>query len=366
MLTGKWTPMNTSVLKFNQLVQETAVHSGENDDDHMSRVHTLYDATVGGEFKHRSAWLFLKGKHKWTNPDSTLQRRNRLLGTDEEPEHFGDDDLPRPPGLQRLAKSQRTSSNSTASSGSNPAAYQEFMAEQYELDPNAKNDRSREASGRPKAGDPISNGLRRTCVDMSPMSRPKKLSPSRLEQRCQVAGNAAVESPESLTLSLHNSFGPRHPNVTIPLLPDFGGVTGIPIGKNKLESDSPREYDDEFLKAFKKQFHGKKYITISDLSKQIQRTTNTDFMFQMNYLMLFSNCMIHSYNSSRLIYYVIKNIKSTDIINDFDWCKDAVNRENFEMSKGRIGLVEVIEDDDNEDENEKHTQKRKLKEVGQL
>ncbi|GKB59550.1 phloem protein 2-like protein [Tanacetum coccineum] len=51
MLTGKWTPMNTSVLKFNQLVQETAVHSGENDDDHMSRVHTLYDATVGGEFK---------------------------------------------------------------------------------------------------------------------------------------------------------------------------------------------------------------------------------------------------------------------------------------------------------------------------
>ncbi|GKD66416.1 hypothetical protein Tco_1308524 [Tanacetum coccineum] len=105
MLTGKWTLMNTSVLKFNQLVQETAVHSGENNDDHMSRVHTLYDATVGGEFKHRSASLFLKGKHKWTYPDSTLQRRNRLLGTDEEPEHFGDDELPRPPGLQRLAKS---------------------------------------------------------------------------------------------------------------------------------------------------------------------------------------------------------------------------------------------------------------------
>ncbi|GJT36926.1 hypothetical protein Tco_0936791 [Tanacetum coccineum] len=104
MLTGKWTPMNTAVLKFNQLVQETAVHS----------------------------------KHKWTNPDSTLQRRSRLLGTDEEPEHFGDDELPRPPGLQRLAKSQRTGSNSTASSGSNPAAYQEFMAEQYELDRKAK------------------------------------------------------------------------------------------------------------------------------------------------------------------------------------------------------------------------------------
>ncbi|GJT83285.1 hypothetical protein Tco_1057627 [Tanacetum coccineum] len=72
------------------------------------------------------------------DPRFDLQRRSRLLGTDEEPKHFGDDELPRPPGLQRLAKSQRTGSNSTASSGSNPAAYQEFMAEQYELDRKAK------------------------------------------------------------------------------------------------------------------------------------------------------------------------------------------------------------------------------------
>ncbi|GKB83055.1 hypothetical protein Tco_0949950 [Tanacetum coccineum] len=137
MLTGKWTPMNTAVLKFNQLVQETAVHSGENDDDHMSRVYMLYDATVGGGFKHRSAWLFLKGKHKWTNPDSTLQRRSRLLGNRREPEHFGYDELPTTPGLQRLLK-VKYGFETDASSGSNPAAYQEFMAEQYELDRKAK------------------------------------------------------------------------------------------------------------------------------------------------------------------------------------------------------------------------------------
>ncbi|GJX67542.1 hypothetical protein Tco_0303269 [Tanacetum coccineum] len=53
-------------------------------------------------------------------------------------DHFGDDELPRPPGLQRIAKSQRSGSNSTASSGSNPVAYQEFMAEQYDLDHKAK------------------------------------------------------------------------------------------------------------------------------------------------------------------------------------------------------------------------------------
>ncbi|GJY02891.1 hypothetical protein Tco_0361043 [Tanacetum coccineum] len=32
MLTGKWTPMNASVLKFNQLGCRNRVHSGENDD----------------------------------------------------------------------------------------------------------------------------------------------------------------------------------------------------------------------------------------------------------------------------------------------------------------------------------------------
>nr|GFA84450.1 200 kDa antigen p200 [Tanacetum cinerariifolium] len=201
-------------------------------------------------------------------------------------------------------------------------------------------------------------------------------------------------------------------------------VLGIPMGKKKLKSDSPREYDEEFLKAFKAQFHDKKYITITNLSKQIQRTTNTYFMFQMNYLIPFSNCMIHCDNSSRLIYYVIKDIKSTDIISDFDWCKfiwdhiktskntwdnmtlenwyyrpnivlmliylhymkidglvmmqrkwptirnwtshDVVDRENFKMSKGQIGLVEVIEDDDKEDENEKDAEKQKLREVSYL
>ncbi|GKA11151.1 hypothetical protein Tco_0690584 [Tanacetum coccineum] len=99
MLTGKWTLMNVNVQNFNQLVEETLVHR----------------------------------KHKWKNPESTLARRNHLRVTDEELEHFGEDALPRPPGLQRISKSQR-SSNSTTSSGSNPLMYQEMMKEQYELD----------------------------------------------------------------------------------------------------------------------------------------------------------------------------------------------------------------------------------------
>ncbi|GJS10981.1 hypothetical protein Tco_0367777 [Tanacetum coccineum] len=36
MLTGKWTPMNVAVMKFNQLYEETLAHSGENDENHMA------------------------------------------------------------------------------------------------------------------------------------------------------------------------------------------------------------------------------------------------------------------------------------------------------------------------------------------
>nr|GEY65066.1 hypothetical protein [Tanacetum cinerariifolium] len=76
--------------------------------------------------------------HKWTNPESTNARRYRFRVINEDPEHFGDDALPRPPELQRLAKSQHSGSNSTASSDSNPIAYQEFMAKQYKLDRKTK------------------------------------------------------------------------------------------------------------------------------------------------------------------------------------------------------------------------------------
>ncbi|GKA17264.1 hypothetical protein Tco_1286390 [Tanacetum coccineum] len=133
MLTGKWTPMNWEVGKFNSLVNETKAMSGENDDNLMTRIEILHRAHEKSDFKHKSAWNFLKDKHKWNNPESTNVRRNRNRVINEEPELFGDDALPRPPGLQRIAKSQR-SSNSTASSRSNPAMFQEMMQQQIEID----------------------------------------------------------------------------------------------------------------------------------------------------------------------------------------------------------------------------------------
>ncbi|GJT31991.1 hypothetical protein Tco_0922410 [Tanacetum coccineum] len=84
---------------------------------------------------------FLKNKHKWNNPESTHARRNHNRVTNEEkPGLFGDDALPRPPDMHRIAKSQR-SSNSTASSGSNPAMFQEMMQQQLEIERKEKLER---------------------------------------------------------------------------------------------------------------------------------------------------------------------------------------------------------------------------------
>ncbi|GKC61934.1 hypothetical protein Tco_1089532, partial [Tanacetum coccineum] len=137
MLTAKWTPMNREITKFNSLMLETRVMNGENDDDWMTRVEILYKTHTRVDFKHKSAWLFFKDKHKWKNLNSTMARRNRGRITNEKPEHFGVDALSRPPGPQRISKSQR-SSNSTASSGSNRTMFQEMLQQQYELDRKAK------------------------------------------------------------------------------------------------------------------------------------------------------------------------------------------------------------------------------------
>ncbi|GJW27088.1 200 kDa antigen p200 [Tanacetum coccineum] len=156
-------------------------------------------------------------------------------------------------------------------------------------------------------------------------------------------------------------------------------VLGIPMGKKKLESDSPRDFNDEFLTAFKKQFEFKKYPTTTDLSRLIQTTTNIDFMFQINYLMLFANYMINCNNTSRLKYHVIKNIKSSDIISDFDWFSfiwDHIRTSKIGWNDRTLqncsftciilnvmfGLVDVIEENE-ETKNESEVEKQKLKEL---
>ncbi|GJW00727.1 hypothetical protein Tco_1555978 [Tanacetum coccineum] len=138
MLTGKWTPMNKDVGKFNAIYDQTTALSGENDDNLYTRVLTLFRYQNNVEFRHRSAWLFLKDKYKWQNPESTQARRTRGQLTEDEPEMFGDDAIPRPSGAPRKTKSQRSSASSSATSSSSKNRVTDLMQEQILIDREAK------------------------------------------------------------------------------------------------------------------------------------------------------------------------------------------------------------------------------------
>ncbi|GJW20940.1 hypothetical protein Tco_0031562 [Tanacetum coccineum] len=139
MLTGKWTPMNHDVQKFNANYNQTELLSGENEENLYTRVLSLFRDQNNVEFRHREAWLFLKDKYKWTNPESTKARRTRgrVTGKDELG-MFGDDAIPRPSGAPRKSKSQRSSASSSSTPGSSKNRVTEYFQEQIQLDCEAK------------------------------------------------------------------------------------------------------------------------------------------------------------------------------------------------------------------------------------
>nr|GEX55856.1 hypothetical protein [Tanacetum cinerariifolium] len=127
--------MNRDVQKFNAIYNQTELLLGENEENFYTRVPSLFRDQNNVEFRHREAWIFLKDKYKWTNPESTKARRTRgrLTGEDE-PKMFGDDAIPRPSGDPRKSKSQRSSASSSATFGSSKNRVTEFFQEQIQSD----------------------------------------------------------------------------------------------------------------------------------------------------------------------------------------------------------------------------------------
>ncbi|PWA46587.1 hypothetical protein CTI12_AA507210 [Artemisia annua] len=97
----------------------------------------------------------------------------------------------------------------------------------------------------------------------------------------------------------------------IKILPEtVQKVIGIPMGERPLErQEGERGYDDPFLAEWKSQFpEDTKRITTRNVSEVIVETTNTDYMFKMNFLMLFANTMGCYDNSSGVKYTVLNNV----------------------------------------------------------
>nr|GEV81840.1 zinc finger, CCHC-type [Tanacetum cinerariifolium] len=82
--------------------------------------------------------IAFKDKYKWQNPESTQARRTRGQVTEDEPEMFGDDAIPRPSGAPRKTKSQLSSASSSATSSSSKNRVTDLMQEQILIDREAK------------------------------------------------------------------------------------------------------------------------------------------------------------------------------------------------------------------------------------
>ncbi|PWA44220.1 hypothetical protein CTI12_AA530240 [Artemisia annua] len=100
-------------------------------------------------------------------------------------------------------------------------------------------------------------------------------------------------------------------------------MLGVPMGSRKLDEMEPREWNDEFITRWEQQYYklGKKEkATPALIAKEINRTSNADFMFKIYFLMLFASTMGTLDSGGKCPYNVLRNVKEDDDIADIDWC----------------------------------------------
>lgn len=98
-------------------------------------------------------------------------------------------------------------------------------------------------------------------------------------------------------------------------------VLGIPMGPIPFYAERKRLPKDSVYCQFMAQLPSdKRQRKPTLLSNIIQKSEGTDFIFDLNYLMLFANCLVSCKNSAMLQYDVLENIKSSEDIHKIDWC----------------------------------------------
>jgi hypothetical protein len=98
-------------------------------------------------------------------------------------------------------------------------------------------------------------------------------------------------------------------------------VLGIPMGPVSFYAENKRLKSNpvhcEFMAQFSRDVRKR---TTSSLSELIQTSEGTDFIFDLNFLMLFANCLGTCRNTAMLKYHVLANVMSSKDIPNIDWC----------------------------------------------
>ena len=99
-------------------------------------------------------------------------------------------------------------------------------------------------------------------------------------------------------------------------------VLGLPNGSRTLERNKrERENNHRFEEEWKNQYKDENKLTLSAISQQITKTTNTDFIFRMNFLMLVANTFGTCDISSVAKTTVLENVFEEDDVTEIDWCR---------------------------------------------
>ncbi|GKC73584.1 hypothetical protein Tco_1119467, partial [Tanacetum coccineum] len=105
-------------------------------------------------------------------------------------------------------------------------------------------------------------------------------------------------------------------------------ILGLPIGGISLYDLPERREDDEFVQLWLSQFapKKKKQIFATDIAEKLVRSTRVDFMFKVNFLMLFANVMGKADTMKAFVNLsVVRRIREDTNIAGVDWC-DFIHR----------------------------------------
>nr|GFA16903.1 ubiquitin-specific protease 13 [Tanacetum cinerariifolium] len=105
-------------------------------------------------------------------------------------------------------------------------------------------------------------------------------------------------------------------------------ILGLPIGGISLYDLPERREDDEFVQRWLSQFapKKKKRIFAIDIAEKLVCSTRVDFMFKVNFLMLFANVMGKANTMRAFVNLsVVRRIREDTNITGLDWC-DFIHR----------------------------------------
>ncbi|KAL8245061.1 hypothetical protein R6Q59_011319 [Mikania micrantha] len=97
-------------------------------------------------------------------------------------------------------------------------------------------------------------------------------------------------------------------------------VLGVPLGKITVnEKNKPRIGSSDTLKTWEEQYDGKSRITVKDVLDQIKKGDNGDYLFKLNWLVVYNTVLGWTTKSTTVNQRFLNSITSESDISKINW-----------------------------------------------